>query len=58
MKTARIVDGIVAEILTPIEGFALSQCFHPSILAACVSVPDEIMPGDAWPPAEPPAEAV
>lgn len=57
MKTARIFNGIVVEILTPIEGFALSECFHPSILAASVSVPDEVMPGDAWPPVEPTPES-
>ena len=35
---ARIVNGTVVEILTPISGFSIEQCFHPSILAQCVDL--------------------
>jgi hypothetical protein len=65
MKTARIVNGVVAEILTPVEGFTLDQCFHPTILAACEQVEDEVQVGwvkqedgsFAAPPEEPSAPA-
>ena len=42
MKTARIQNNVVAEILTPVEGFTLDQCFHPSILIQCEQVEDEV----------------
>jgi hypothetical protein len=35
---ARIVNDTVVEILTPISGFSIEQCFHPSILAQCVDL--------------------
>lgn len=33
---ARIQDGIVVEILQPLSGFTIEQCFHPDVLAQCV----------------------
>ena len=42
MKTARIQNNVVAEILTPVEGFTLDQCFHPSVLAQCEQVENEV----------------
>lgn len=42
MKTARIQNNVVAEILVPVEGFTIDQCFHPSILAQCEQVEDEV----------------
>ena len=42
MKTARIQNNVVAEILTPVEGFTLDQCFHPSVLIQCEEVEDEV----------------
>ena len=59
MKAARIVDGIVFEILIPAEGFSLAQCYHPAIVADCVFVDDSVQVGDAYsvePPVEPPVE--
>lgn len=50
MKTVRISDGKVVEILEPIPGFTLAQCFHPSVLAACVAAEDSVSVGDDWPP--------
>jgi hypothetical protein len=65
MKTARIQNNVVAEILVPVEGFTLDQCFHPTILAACEQVEDEVQVGwvkqedgsFAAPPEEPSAPA-
>jgi hypothetical protein len=56
MKTARIVDGKIAEILNPIPGFTLSECFHPDVLSQCQQVADEAQVGDDY--VEPLAEAV
>ena len=47
---ARIIDGVVAEILVPVSGFTVEQCFHPDILAQCVDVPDSMQVGDVYPP--------
>jgi hypothetical protein len=49
MKAARIVDGIVVEIMVPAEGFSLAQCYHPAIIADCVFVDDSVQVGDAYP---------
>lgn len=48
MKTARIVNGKIAEILNPIPGFTLSECFHPDILSQCKQVADEAQVGDDY----------
>jgi hypothetical protein len=45
MKTARIQNNTVAEILVPVEGFTLDQCFHPSILTQCQEIEDEVQAG-------------
>lgn len=42
MKTARIQNNIVVEILVPVAGFTIDQCFHPDILAVCEQVEDEV----------------
>ena len=42
MKTARIQNNVVAEILVPVEGFTIDQCFHPSVLLQCQEVEDEV----------------
>ncbi len=47
---ARIQNNIVAEILTPIDGHAIEDCFHPSILAQCVDVTTGMKVGDVYPP--------
>lgn len=50
MKNARIADGKIVEILEPVPGFTLAECFHPSVIAACVDVEDSAVVGDDWPP--------
>ena len=47
---ARIQNGVVVEILTPISGFTIEQCFHPEILAQCVDLFEGIKVGDVYPP--------
>ena len=43
---ARIVGGVIAEIITPPAGFTLAQCYAPSIVAQCVGL-DGITPAPA-----------
>ena len=45
IKVARIEDGVVVEILTAPTGVALSDCFHPSILAHGVPCGDDAQIG-------------
>jgi hypothetical protein len=47
---ARIVNDTVVEILTPIAGFRIEDCFHPDILAQCVDVTEGMQVGDTYPP--------
>lgn len=42
---ARINDGTVVEILKPIAGFDIADCFHSDILAGCVAVNDDVQVG-------------
>lgn len=42
---ARIIDGAVMEVLKPIDGFDISDCFHPDILADCVPCGDDVQAG-------------
>ena len=44
MKTARIQNNVVAEILVPVEGFTIDQCFHPDIVAQLIPCSDEVTP--------------
>lgn len=44
-KMARIIDGRVDEIIVPIEGFTIEECFHPDVLTQYVSVADDVQPG-------------
>ena len=41
---ARISDGVVIEVLKPIDGFSVADCFHPDILADCVPCGDDVQP--------------
>lgn len=49
---ARIQNGVVVEILEALPGFALEDCFHPSILAQCVDA-ENLKVGDAYSPPAP-----
>lgn len=44
-KTAIVREGVIAEILVPVEGFPLDECFPASVLADTVEVPDTAEPG-------------
>jgi hypothetical protein len=39
---AYVVDGLVAELIPPREGFALAELYAPAFVAACVPVPSEL----------------
>ena len=45
MKNARIVNNIVQEIYTPLEGFQLADCFTAGVVAMFESVPDDVEEG-------------
>jgi hypothetical protein len=45
MAYARIVENVVVEIVTPVPGFAISQCFHPDIVAQIETVADDVQVG-------------
>lgn len=50
---ARIIDGKIGEILVPIQGFELEDCFHPQLIAMCVDVADDAQVGDDYVPLAP-----
>ena len=35
MKYARIIDGKVLELITPPEGYDISDCYHADIVKTC-----------------------
>lgn len=47
-RHARIVDGLVAEILTIPDGFAVAECFPAAIAAALVPCGDDVTGGMTW----------
>lgn len=49
---ARIVDGVVIEILRSVNGFAIEDCFHPDVLAGTVPCDGNTKIGDTLPVAE------
>ena len=50
---ARVVDGIIVEILKPVTGFSIEQCFHEDILADCKDVYEGANVGDKYDPPSP-----
>jgi uncharacterized protein (DUF2236 family) len=46
---ARIVNGVIVEILSPLPGFTIEQCFHPAVLAGCIDHEDGMVVGEPWP---------
>lgn len=48
MAYARIKDNTICELLKPIEGFLLEECFHPDILRGVINVPDKAQVGQGW----------
>jgi hypothetical protein len=45
MKMARITDGIVGDVIVPVDGFRIEECFHPDVLALYVTVDGDVQPG-------------
>ena len=42
---ARLLNKSIIEILIPVPGFEVEDCFHPSIIAQCVDVADDVQVG-------------
>ena len=42
---ARITDGVVGDVIVPIQGFRIEECFHPDLLALYVTVDGDVQPG-------------
>ena len=45
MKYAKIENNKVIEILTPVEGFTVQQCFHADVLKNAKFAPAEVQAG-------------
>jgi len=45
MRYGRIVDNAVLEIVTPIEGFMIEDCFVPEIVATLTLISDDVQIG-------------
>jgi len=45
MKMARITGGIVGDVIVPVDGFRIEECFHPDVLAQYVAVDGDVQPG-------------
>jgi len=42
---AKINGNVVVEVLKPIDGFDITDCFHPDVLSGCVAVGDDVQQG-------------
>jgi len=45
MKYARVHNNVVVEILTPVDGFSIEDCFHPDILDKTITVGSDVEQG-------------
>jgi len=45
MTYARIQGNAVVEIVKPVDGFSIQQCFHPDLLKSIVFCSDEVQSG-------------
>lgn len=45
MKMARIIDGVILDVIVSVEGFTIEECFHPDLLAQYIPVTDDVQPG-------------
>ncbi len=45
MQTVLIRDGVVTEVLKPVDGHELADCFPEALLAGAVQAPDAVQPG-------------
>jgi hypothetical protein len=50
MTYARILGNTVVEVVTPIEGFSIEQCFHPDLIKNMVSCPTDVRAGWSYDP--------
>lgn len=50
MKYARIVNGVVLEILQPPAGYELKDCYHADIVNTCVEASDDVSIGWTYDP--------
>jgi len=44
-KMARITDGVIGDVIVPLDGFTIEECFHPDVLAQYVAVDGDVQPG-------------
>jgi hypothetical protein len=42
---SRLVNNVIVEILVPVRGFSIEDCFHSDILRQCVDTPDDAQVG-------------
>jgi hypothetical protein len=42
---ARVSNDVIIEILVPVAGYAIEDCFHPDILAQCIDVAEDVQVG-------------
>jgi hypothetical protein len=42
---SRLVDNVIVEILQPVVGFKIEDCFHPDLLSRCIDTPDGAVVG-------------
>jgi hypothetical protein len=42
---SRLVNNVIVEILQPVAGFKIEDCFHSDLLAKCIDAPDEAQVG-------------
>lgn len=45
MAYARIQGNAVVEIIKPVDGFSIQQCFHPDLLKNIFYCPDDVQAG-------------
>jgi hypothetical protein len=45
MRYGRIVNNAVVEIINPVPGFAITDCFVPEIVATLVPISDDVQAG-------------
>lgn len=45
MRYGRIEDNIVVEIISPMDGFAIEDCYVPAIVATLYPIADDVQNG-------------
>lgn len=44
-KMARIIDGVISDVIVPLGNFTIEECFHPDLLAQYIAVDGDVQPG-------------